>query len=51
MQILDIAAILITLAAVFSYVNYRYIRLPSAIGLMLMALCLSLVLLGLGLRR
>lgn len=48
MQILDIAAVLITLAAVFSYVNHRYIRLPSAIGLMLMALCLSLVLLGLG---
>jgi CPA1 family monovalent cation:H+ antiporter len=48
MQILDIAAVLITLAAVFSYLNHRYIRLPSAIGLMLMALCLSLVLLGLG---
>lgn len=48
MQILDIAAVLITIAAVFSYVNHRYIRLPSAIGLMLMALCLSLVLLGLG---
>lgn len=48
MQILDVAAILITLAALFSYVNYRYIRLPSAIGLMLMALCLSLLLLGLG---
>jgi len=48
MQILDIAAVLVTLAAVFSYVNHRYIRLPSAIGLMLMALCLSLALLGLG---
>ncbi len=47
-SILDIAAVLITLAALFSYVNYRYIRLPSAIGLMLMALCLSLLLLGLG---
>ena len=48
MQILDSAAVLITLAAVFSYINHRYIRLPSVIGLMLMALCLSLLLLGLG---
>ena len=48
MNILDIAAVLITLSAVFSYLNYRYVRLPSAIGLMLIALCLSLALLSLG---
>lgn len=48
MSILDIAAILVSLAAVFSFLNYRYVRLPSAIGLMLIALCLSLALLGLG---
>lgn len=48
MNILDIAAVLITLSALFSYLNYRYVRLPSAIGLMLIALCLSLALLGLG---
>ena len=48
MNILDAAAVLITLSAVFSYLNYRYVRLPSAIGLMLIALCLSLILLGLG---
>lgn len=48
MGILDIAAVLITLAAIFSYLNHRYVRLPSAIGLMLFALCLSLLLLGLG---
>ncbi|HSS65392.1 MAG TPA: sodium:proton antiporter [Gammaproteobacteria bacterium] len=48
MNILDVAAVLITLSAVFSYLNYRYVRLPSAIGLMLIALCLSLALLGLG---
>ncbi len=48
MNILDMAAVLITLSAVFSYLNYRYFRLPSAIGLMLIALCLSLALLALG---
>ncbi len=48
MSILDAAAVLVTLSAVFSYLNYRYVRLPSAIGLMLIALCLSLILLALG---
>jgi CPA1 family monovalent cation:H+ antiporter len=48
MNILNVAAVLITLSAIFSYLNYRYVRLPSAIGLMLIALCLSLALLGLG---
>ena len=48
MDILDVAAVLITLSAIFSFLNHRYVRLPSAIGLMLIALCLSLALLGLG---
>lgn len=48
MNILNIAAILITIAAVFSYLNHRYIKLPSAIGLMLIALCMSLGLIALG---
>jgi CPA1 family monovalent cation:H+ antiporter len=45
---LNLAAILVTLSAVFSYINYRYVRLPTTIGLMLIALVLSLVLLGIG---
>ena len=49
MNTLDIAAVLVSLAAVFSYLNVRYIGLPSAIGQMLIALCLSLGLIGLGL--
>jgi CPA1 family monovalent cation:H+ antiporter len=44
----DLTAVLVTLAALFSYVNYRYIRLPTTIGLMAMSLALSLVLLFLG---
>ena len=44
----DLTAVLVTLAAFFSYVNYRYIRLPTTIGLMAMSLALSLVLLFLG---
>lgn len=49
MDVLQITALLLSLAAVFSYINYRYIRLPATIGLMLIALLVSLVLLGLDL--
>ncbi|MEE9270722.1 MAG: sodium:proton antiporter [Candidatus Krumholzibacteria bacterium] len=48
MAILDLAALLLTLAAVFSYINYRYIGLPTAIGIMLMAIVVSLGVVGLG---
>ena len=34
-------AILLVLAALFSYVNYRYIGLPASVGLIVMALVLS----------
>ncbi len=44
MHLLDTAAILITLSAAFSYLNHRFMGLPSAIGLMLMALVISFVL-------
>ena len=48
MTIYQIVAILITLTALFSYVNYRYFKLPTTIGVMLIALVLSLLLFGLG---
>jgi CPA1 family monovalent cation:H+ antiporter len=44
MAILNLAALLVTLAAVFSFINYRFIRLPTTIGLMLIALLLSVLL-------
>jgi len=47
MTTFQIIAILITLTALFSYFNYRYIKLPTTIGVMLMALVASLVLIGL----
>ncbi|HEU5397434.1 MAG TPA: cation:proton antiporter, partial [Verrucomicrobiae bacterium] len=40
----DLIAIVLTLAAVFGYVNHRFIRLPASIGLMLIALVCSLLL-------
>lgn len=45
MGMFEILAMLLTLAAVFSYVNHRYIRLPTSIGLMAMSLVLSIALL------
>jgi len=41
-------AVLISLAAVFGYVNYRWLRLPTTIGLMSMALVASLLLIWIG---
>jgi CPA1 family monovalent cation:H+ antiporter len=48
MKLFNILAILVTLAAIFSYVNHRYIRLPNTIGLMLISLLVSLGLIALG---
>ncbi len=41
MDMLNTLSILITLAALFSYINYRYIKLPTTIGIMLIALIIS----------
>jgi len=48
MELIDIIAILITLAALFSYLNHRFIGLPSVIGVMLISLVMSLALIALG---
>lgn len=48
MGVLNTAALLITLAALFSYLNYRFIRLPNTIGIMMIALVMSLALLVIG---
>jgi CPA1 family monovalent cation:H+ antiporter len=45
MDTLNLAALLLTLAAVFSYLNHRFIRLPTTIGIMLIAIVSSLALL------
>jgi CPA1 family monovalent cation:H+ antiporter len=48
MKLFNILAILITLSAGFSYLNHRFIRLPNTIGLMLIALLVSLGLAAVG---
>lgn len=48
MHVLDVIAIFVCLAGFFIYVNTYYIKLPSSIGLMIMALCLSFCILVTG---
>jgi CPA1 family monovalent cation:H+ antiporter len=48
MSLFEIIAILLTLAALFSYINCRTIKLPTTIGVMLIALLFSLGLIFLG---
>ena len=45
---LNLVALLVTLTALFSYINHRFIKLPTTIGVMVLALVLSLILMSLG---
>ncbi|MEM9080408.1 MAG: sodium:proton antiporter [Verrucomicrobiota bacterium] len=48
MSFLDASAILLTLAAIFAYLNHRFIKLPTTIGIMLIGLAFSIALILLG---
>jgi len=47
MHLLDVVALLVSLTALLAYVNQRFVGLPTAIGVMVIALALSLLLIGL----
>ncbi|HTW94453.1 MAG TPA: cation:proton antiporter, partial [Tepidisphaeraceae bacterium] len=44
MDLFQVFSILIALAAIFSYINFRYFRMPTTIGVMLIATVVSLAL-------
>ncbi|MEO8415991.1 MAG: sodium:proton antiporter [Ginsengibacter sp.] len=48
MEIYNIITLIIVLAAVFGYINHRFIKLPGTIGIMLISLIASLAVIGLG---
>lgn len=48
MTVFQIIALLITLTALFSYLNHRFFKLPATIGVMLIALLVSLGLIAAG---
>ena len=43
--IFNLAALLVTLAAVFGYLNHRWLRLPHTIGLVVISLVVSVAIL------
>ena len=49
MSLFDLLAGLIGISAIFSYINYRFLKLPMAIGLMVIGLLFSLVIVVMGL--
>ena len=42
MDLLGTASLLMTVTALFAYINYRFIRLPITIGVMVISLAFSL---------
>lgn len=48
MEIYNIITLIIVLAAIFGYINHRFIKLPRTIGIMLISLLASLVVVGIG---
>jgi len=48
MHLLDVVALLVSLTALLAYANHRLLRLPTTIGVMLIALLLSLALIAAG---
>ncbi len=48
MELFEISAALVTLAALFAFINYQYFKLPTTIGVMLLAILFSLALIGVG---
>jgi CPA1 family monovalent cation:H+ antiporter len=48
MQIFHLAAALLVLAALFAYLNHRFVQLPASIGLMALTLLTSLAVLAIG---
>jgi len=47
MSIFQVTALMLTLAALFSFLNYKVLKLPTTIGLMLISLVISLLIIGL----
>ncbi|MCE7996406.1 MAG: sodium:proton antiporter [Roseivirga sp.] len=48
MDVFTIITILVTLSAVFAFINTKFLKLPFTIGLMIIAMCFTLVIIVLG---
>ena len=47
MSLFDIIAVLMTLAALFGYINHKWLRLEPTVGLLMISLASSLGIMGL----
>lgn len=48
MQVYNLITIIIVLTAVFGYINFKFLKLPSAIGIMIISIVASLGVVGIG---
>ena len=48
MEIFTIITILVVISSIFGYINVRFLKLPTTIGLMIMAIVLTLLILAVG---
>ncbi|MDQ6755614.1 MAG: sodium:proton antiporter [Bacteroidota bacterium] len=48
MPIYNLITLIIVLTAVFGYINFRFLKLPGTIGIMLLSLVASLIIIGIG---
>ena len=48
MEIYNIITLIIVLAAIFGYINHRFIQFPRTIGIMFISLVASLAVVGIG---
>lgn len=48
MDLFQIIAVLLSVAALFSFINYKYLKIPPTIGIMVLSLSLSLAVLAVG---
>ena len=48
MQVYNLITVIIVLTAVFGYINAKFIKLPGAIGIMIISIITSLVIVGIG---
>jgi len=46
MELINIIAIIISISSAFSYINYRFIKLPTTIGVLIIAITCSLILIA-----
>ncbi len=48
MQLYNLITIIIVLTAVLGYINFRFLKLPTTIGIMIISIAASLVVVGIG---